>query len=121
MERKKEPDNVLRQALERRQVGGLPSNFSFRMMERVRHEALKQQRHRERVLLFSMIGVLVVMIGLLIGYFILYSDIQWSQALPKLELTDSASPLWSFYVYIAGLALLLLGGDYWLRKKKQKS
>lgn len=121
MERKKEPDNVLRQALERRQLGGLPSNFSFRMMERVRHEALKQQRHRERILLFSMIAVLVVIIGLLIGYFVFYSDIRWSQALPQLKVTDPSSPAWSFYVYIAGLASLLLGADYWLRKKKQKS
>ena len=40
-------NNTIKKALERRQTTGLPSNFSFRMMEQVRAEALKMERRRK--------------------------------------------------------------------------
>ena len=43
-------NNTIKKALERRQTTGLPSNFSFRMMEQVRAEALKMERRRKRIL-----------------------------------------------------------------------
>ena len=39
-------NSVLRQALERRQTEHLSSNFSYRMMERVRLEAERQRKRR---------------------------------------------------------------------------
>ena len=46
-------NNTIKKALERRQTTGLPSNFSFRMMEQVRAEALKMERRRKRITVFS--------------------------------------------------------------------
>ena len=42
-------NSVLRQALERRQTEHLSSNFSYRMMERVRLEAERQRKRRVRI------------------------------------------------------------------------
>ena len=38
---KKHTENALKQALQRRQPGRLPSNFNYRMMEQIRLEAEK--------------------------------------------------------------------------------
>ena len=121
MERKKDIDNALKQALERRQVRNLPSNFSFRMMEKVRNEAVKQQKRKERILFGSMIAILLILIGLLIGYAVLYTNIQWSRVVPNWRSFEFSSAVWGFYLYIAALVSLLLGADYWLRRRRQKS
>ncbi len=81
-------NSVLRQALERRQTEHLSSNFSYRMMERVRLEAERQRKRRVRI-----------------GWMALLTDVRQDSSLLK------------FYVYIASLVLILLGIDSWLRKK----
>lgn len=45
-------NNTIKKALERRQTTGLPSNFSFRMMEQVRAEALKWKDEENGSLFF---------------------------------------------------------------------
>ena len=39
-------DNTLKQVLEKRKSGSLSSNFTFRMMEQIRVEAVKQERRK---------------------------------------------------------------------------
>ena len=104
---KKHTENALKQALRRRQPGRLPSNFNYRMMEQIRLEAEKQQKRKERVMLCGMIAGILLLLG--VGVYTLVF---------KLDFSHADSSLLAFYSYIATLVLLLLGLDYWLRKKK---
>ena len=103
---KKHTENALKQALRRRQPGRLPSNFNYRMMEQIRLEAEKQQKRKERVMLCGMIA----------GVFKL--EFNFKEYLSGMDFSHADSSLLAFYSYIATLVLLLLGLDYWLRKKK---
>lgn len=55
-------DNTLKQVLEKRKSGSLSSNFTFRMMEQIRVEAVKQER-RKRGICFLFIGCFVCDVG----------------------------------------------------------
>ena len=100
-------NSVLRQALERRQTEHLSSNFSYRMMERVRLEAERQRKRRVRIGWMALLTSVFSLLGFGI-YFIDY--------LPQTDVRQDSSLL-KFYVYIASLVLILLGIDSWLRKK----
>ena len=67
-------DNTLKQVLEKRKSGSLSSNFTFRMMEQIRVEAVKQERRKKRNLLFSLLAALFVMLGTLVYYLFFYLD-----------------------------------------------
>ena len=108
-------DNTLKQVLEKRKSGSLSSNFTFRMMEQIRVETVKQERRKKRNLLFSL---LAVMLGTLVYYLFFYLDFSPSDFMLHLKLSSTSFPLIAFYAYIALLALGLLGIDYWIRRKK---
>ena len=119
METKENTGNVLKQALEQRKGGNLPSNFSFRMMEKIHQEAILLQKRKDRNLLITLIAVVVLLVGAVAGYFIY----EWSTRpvfteLPALDVPDASSPMVGFYCYIAFLGFILLGIDYWFRHKR---
>ena len=95
--------NMLKQALERRQTERLSSNFSYRMMERVHQEAEKQTKA-------------LALVGLGVYVLTFYLEFNFADVMPQMNVRQDSS-LFAFYVYIALLALVLLGLDYWLRKK----
>lgn len=113
MEIKNNPKNALKQALEQKQTGKLSSNFSFRMMEHIHQEAEKQKKRRERLDIIALVTAVLALVGLGI-YYIVYclklTDIMWG-----VFSRDSSS--FSFYFYVSFIVLVLLGLDYWLRKK----
>ena len=111
-------DNTLKQVLEKRKSGSLASNFTFRMMDQIRVEAVKQERRKKRILLFSLLAALFVMLGTLVYYLFFYLDFSPSDFMLHLKLSSTSFPLIAFYAYIALLALGLLGIDYWIRRKK---
>ena len=80
---KKHTENALKQALQRRQPGRLPSNFNYRMMEQIRLEAEKQQKRKERVMLCGMIEW---------EYIRLFSN--WN------SISRSTCPVWIFLMLI---------------------
>lgn len=119
METKKDTGNTLKQALGQRQAGSLPSNFSFRMMEQIRREAIGQQKRRERRGFIAMIAVVVALVGGVAGYLISSLKISLSDVtIPQMELPQASSPMLGFYCYIAVLGFILLGIDYWWRRKR---
>ena len=67
-------DNTLKQVLEKRKSGSLSSNFTFRMMEQIRVEAVKQERRKKRNLLFSLLAALFVMLGTLVYYLLMNEE-----------------------------------------------
>lgn len=121
METKKEIGNALKQALERRQEGNLPSNFTFRMMERVREEAAKQRKRREQTLLWAVILGALSLISLTVYLLVVRMDFSLKDRGLQMEMPTTDFPLMGFYCYIALLALVLLGLDYYLRRHKRRA
>ena len=116
---KKIEDNMrsaLKQALERRQVERLSSNFSYRMMGHIRLEAEKQRKRKAKISWVALLTSVLALLGLGIYFLFFYVDINFADYLPQTDVRSEA-PLLKFYIYIALLVLLLLGVDYWLRKK----
>ena len=116
---KKIEDNMrsaLKQALERRQVERLSSNFSYRMMEHIRLEAEKQRKRKAKISWVALLTSVLALLGLGIYFLFFYVDINFADYLPQTDVRSEA-PLLKFYIYIALLVLILLGVDYWLRKK----
>ncbi len=115
---KKCTENAWKQALRKRQPGNLPSNFNYRMMEQVRLEAEKQRKRKERTMLCGMILGILLLIGMAVYTLVFKLEFNLKECLSRVDWSDTASPMMVFYSYIATLVLLLLGLDYWLRKKK---
>lgn len=117
---KKTEDNMigsaLKQALERRQTGHLSSNFSYRMMGQIRLEAEKQRKRNAKIGWAALLTSVFTLLGLDIYFLFFYADINPVDYLPQTDIWREI-PLLNFYIYIALLVLLLLGADYWLRKK----
>ena len=116
---KKIEDNMrsaLKQALERRQMEVLSSNFAYRMMGHIRREAEKQRKRKARISWVALLTSVLALLGLGIYFLFFYMDINFTDYLPQTDVR-SAAPLLKFYIYIALLVLILLGVDYWLRKK----
>ncbi len=109
----------MKQALHQRKQGELSSNFSFRMMEQVRREAVRQQKRRDRVMLYSIVAASLALIALVVYLLFFVLDLQMSEWFPKMEWKSaSTSSMLFFYMYIAVLALALLGFDHWMRHRK---
>lgn len=116
---KKIEDNMrsaLKQALERRQMERLSSNFSYRMMGHIRLEAEKQRKRKAKISWVALLTSVLALLGLGIYFLFFYVDINFADYLPQTDVRSEA-PLLKFYIYIALLVLILLGVDYWLRKK----
>lgn len=120
METKKDTGNILKQALERRKGTNLSSNFSFRMMERIRMEAVRRQKRKNRNLLVALVVTVALLVGGVVGYLVCVMNIRPSLAMiPTLRMPEVSFSVVGFYVYIAFLGFLMLGIDYWLRRKKR--
>lgn len=108
----------MKQALQRRQSGSLPSNFTFRMMGQIRMEAVKQEKRKYRIMILFLIVALLVIIGSFVYCLFFYLGFKPMDLVPKLQFSSGSSLLFGFYTYIALLVLCLLRMDYWMRKKR---
>lgn len=120
METKENSGNILKQALERRKGANLPSNFSFRMMEQIRLEAVRRQQRKNRNLLVALVVTVALLVGGVAGYLVCVMNIRPSLAmLPTLKMPRASFSVLGFYGYIAFLGFVMLGLDYWLRRKRR--
>ncbi len=97
----------------------LPESFRSTLMQQIRAEAARIKKRNERLSMAAIIGASVFMLGLgILGF--LYTDI----TIPEIDLSIPAMK-WpkipSFtsvplYLFIGILSLLLLFGDYQMRK-----
>lgn len=92
----------------------LPPLFRENMMQKIMREAVRIKKRNERLALLAVIAASLVMVTLAVLAFI-YME------LPVLKFSFSIShlstlPSVPFYVYIGILSLLLLFGDYKIRK-----
>lgn len=116
MEEEKNTESVWKQALERRQTERLPFNFSYRMMQRVHVKAERQQKRKVRAGWLGLILSVVLLLGMGAYFLFFYLDVCFTNYFPAIDLRGDTF-LFGFYGTIALLALILLGLDYWLRKK----
>ncbi|MCS2714378.1 sigma-70 family RNA polymerase sigma factor [Bacteroides thetaiotaomicron] len=90
--------------------------LSYRMMERVHQEAEKQTKRKTRVGWAALLISALALVGLGVYVLTFYLEFNFADVMPQMNVRQDSS-LFGFYVYIALLALVLLGLDYWLRKK----
>jgi hypothetical protein len=113
MNKETEKKDSLKELFNRMSVEELPVDFREKVMQRIYTEAVKAKKRNERFGLLSVIAASLFIIVLAVASFI-YLD------LPKSEWLLSDLPSTPFYLYIGTLALLLLLGDYKLRKSYRK-
>ena len=119
METKRKNGDLLKQALERRKEANLSSNFSFRMMEQIRLEAAKQQKRKNRILLWALIATVSLLVGGVAGDHVSVMTLRPSLSMiPTLRMPEVSCSVVGFYAYIAFLGFVMLGLDSWLRRKK---
>ena len=85
-------------------------------MERVRLEAERQQKRKTRAGWLALILSVIALLGMGVYFLVFYLDIRFADYFSALKFRQD-SFLFEFYGAIALLALVLLGVDYWLRKK----
>jgi hypothetical protein len=113
MNKEVEKKDSLKEMFNRMSVEELPVDFREKVMQRVYTEAAKAKKRNERFALLSVIAASLSIVVLTVASLI-YLD------LPKTEWLLSDLPSVPFYLYIGVLTLLLLLGDYKLRKSYRK-
>ena len=114
-------NNMLKQALTRREACALPSNFTYRMMKEVR---LAAERKRKRQALFtwiSLIAAVLFFIALAVYFIVFYLGFNIKEYIPTFEFVRPSVEMVGFYWYVGFLALVLLGLDYRMRIHKRKA
>jgi len=101
--------DVLKPLFQRLPEEDLPSSFRENMMKKIMEEAVRTKKRNERLGLLAVILASVVVLALAVFVFIYMEIPQLEISLPKLTSI-------SFYLYIGALSLLLLFGDYIMRK-----
>jgi len=103
-------ENRLKDLFKQLPEDALPVDFRTTLMQRIVKENIRIKKRSDRWTLFSIIVASLCMIGLAVLCF-LYLEI------PLLSWSWPSTTLSPFYLYIGALALLLLGGDYLMRKR----
>lgn len=114
-------DNILKQAIERRANSSLPSNFNYRMMNRVRIEAVKRYRLRKTIGWCCLISGSLFLLGLGIYALVACLDVSLTEYIPQAEGCKPSADLIAFCWYIAALVWILLGLDHWMRRHRRKA
>ena len=107
----KERENILKDLFDRMPREEAPVNFRQKVMQQICAEAVRIKKRNERFGLLSIIAASLLIIVMATASIIYLG-------LPKIEWTSL--PSIPFYLYIGALALLLLFGDYKLRKSYKK-
>ena len=113
-------DKAIIKALQSTESPRLSADFNSRLMNEV-YRAVERKKKRDYVLGICLIsGVSLVLIGLAVYVFITY--IPWNFAFelpkfPKMNLTPETKSMYGFSIYIALLTLILIGLDYYFRRK----
>lgn len=91
----------------------LPQDFRMQMMQKITAEAARIRKRNERLGLLSIIAASLVIVGLAVAA-LLYLK------LPEIEISLTSLASVPFYFYIGALVLLLLTGDYIMRRQYRK-
>lgn len=112
-------NTAIKQAIERKDIGSLSSNFIPDTMKKVRIKAQKKRRQKVIIDFIFLIAASSLLIALAVYIFIVRMGIKSSDFIPQYNILESSSII-TFYSYIAILVLALLFGDYLLRTISKK-
>lgn len=105
-------DTGLKKAAKSFSYGKLPSNFSYRMMNRINEEVWKKEKKREKRLFISMIMTCIIMIGTCAGIIWIYfgsSISEWlSQKSSSVHISISDEMISDILFYLPTLISLIL-------------
>ena len=113
-------DKAIRKALQSTESPRLSADFNSRLMAEV-YRAVERKKKREYILGICLIsGVSLVLVGMAVYVFVTY--IPWNftfelPKFPKMNLTPESKSMYGFSIYIALLTLILIGLDYYFRRK----
>jgi len=113
-------DKAIRKVLQSTESPRLSADFNSRMMAEV-YRAVERKKKRAYVLGLCLIsGVSLALIGLAVYVFLTY--IPWNftfelPKFPKIHFSSESKSMYAFSFYIAFLSLILIGLDYWIRRK----
>lgn len=88
----------------------LPADFRSQMMQKILAESVRIKKRNERLSWLAVVIASLFIVGLMVLAF-LYLEI------PRIHITLPSPENIPFYLYIGFLSLLLLAGDYLMRKK----
>lgn len=114
-----QPDKALKKVL-MSQPESLPYGFESRMMAQISMAVAKKKR-RNALLTLSLLSVVSVLLagG---GYFLLdkFIDFKLKLSWPTISINPESSDMFTFCLFIAGLVLILLMADLFLRKIREQ-
>ena len=117
-------DKALKQALQRRQTTGLPSNFAYRMMQQIYVEDNRKRKRTTRLNYMMVMMVTIFMLILAVVTIVLYANLSLKQLIQPFQEAFRLSNGWGFYIYIFLLVGILLFVDSavrrWYYKKHAK-
>lgn len=94
----------------------LPSNFSYKMMERINEKVIYQEKRREKLTFIAIIITSLLMVATCIAIILNYTNIRLADITNRLSNIAISSEI-LFYLPILITLPLLLWFNYWLRKK----
>lgn len=114
-------DKGLKKAMQEPMPYRLPSNFTFRTMQKVEEAVRRKEQKQERWMWISLVAASVcLLVGCSLTLHIYWGDemvetvVGLKQSFDRLELLSSPYPMLSVLFFI------LLGFDYWMRKAYYK-
>jgi len=113
-------DKAIIKALQSTESPRLSADFNSRLMTEV-YRTLERKKKRAYILGLCLIsGVSLALVGLAVYVFLTY--IPWNftfelPKFPKMEFSSESKSMYAFSFYIAFLSLILIGLDYWIRRK----
>lgn len=109
-------DRSIRKAISMQQQFRLPSNFNYRMMEKINERIILQEKRREKRTLIAIIITSILMVSTCILIIINYTNIKLADITNTLSNISIPSEA-LFYLPMLITLPLLFWFNYWLRKK----
>lgn len=109
-------DRCIRKAIRMQPQFRLPSNFSYKMMERINEKVIYQEKRREKLTFIAIIITSLLMVATCIAIILNYTNIRLADITNRLSNIAISSEI-LFYLPILITLPLLLWFNYWLRKK----
>lgn len=109
-------DRYIRKAISMQPQFRLPSNFSYKMMEKINEKVILQEKRREKLTFIAIIITSLLMVSTCISIILYYTNIKLADITNRLSNISTPSEV-LFYLPMLITLPLLFWFNYWLRKR----
>lgn len=109
-------DRCIRKAISMQPQFRLPSNFSYKMMEKINEKVILQEKRREKLTFIAIIITSLLMVSTCISIILYYTNIKLADITNRLSNISTPSEV-LFYLPMLITLPLLFWFNYWLRKR----